>query len=58
MVGRPRTIERPVELAFRFLNRVLSEEQAHQALRKLAMDRKRKLIDIADDLIAMSKLLS
>ena len=36
----------------------LSEEQAHKTLRKLAMDRKRKLVDIADDLIAMSKLLS
>lgn len=36
----------------------LTEEQAHKALRKLAMDRKRKLVDIADDLIAMSKLLS
>ena len=35
----------------------LSEEQAHKALRKLAMDRKRKLAEIADDLIAMSKLL-
>ncbi len=36
----------------------LSEEEAHKALRKLAMDRKRKLVDTADDLIAMSKLLS
>ena len=36
----------------------LSEEQAHKALRKLAMDRKRKLADVAEDLIAMSKLLS
>lgn len=36
----------------------LSEEEAHKALRKLAMDRKRKLVDVADDLIAMSKLLS
>lgn len=35
----------------------LTEEQAHQALRKLAMDRKRKLVDVADDLIAISKLL-
>ena len=36
----------------------LSEEEAHKALRKLAMDRKRKLVDVADDLIAMVKLLS
>lgn len=36
----------------------LSEEEAHKALRKLAMDRKRKLVDVADDLIAMAKLLS
>jgi response regulator NasT len=35
----------------------LSEEEAHKALRKLAMDRKRKLADVADDLIAMSKLM-
>ncbi len=36
----------------------LSEEEAHKALRKLAMDRKRKLVDVADDLIAMAKLFS
>lgn len=36
----------------------LSEEEAHKAIRKLAMDRKRKLVDVADDLIAMSKLFS
>ena len=35
----------------------MSEEQAHKALRKLAMDRKRKLIDAADDVIAMFKFL-
>lgn len=34
----------------------LTEEEAHKALRKLSMDRKRKLIDVADDLIAYSKL--
>lgn len=34
----------------------LSEPDAHAALRKLAMDRKRKLVDVADDLIAMAKL--
>ncbi|MEM6691648.1 MAG: ANTAR domain-containing protein [Planctomycetota bacterium] len=32
----------------------LTEEQAHKALRKLSMDRKRKLVDVADDLIAYS----
>ncbi len=34
----------------------LTEQQAHQALRKMAMDRKRRLIDVADDLIAMAKI--
>jgi len=34
----------------------LSEDQAYKALRKLAMDRKRRLVDVADDLIAMAKL--
>lgn len=34
----------------------LTEQQAHQALRKMAMDRKRRLVDVADDLIAMAKL--
>lgn len=38
-------------------NQNMTEEDAHRALRKLAMDRKRKLHDIADDVIAMSKLL-
>lgn len=36
--------------------RGLSEDEAYRALRKLAMDRKRKLQDVADDVIAMSKL--
>ncbi len=34
----------------------LSEQDAHQAIRKLAMDRKRKLHDVAEDVIAFSKL--
>ena len=34
----------------------LSEKDAHNALRKLAMDRKRKLHDVADDVIAMARL--
>jgi response regulator NasT len=34
----------------------MTEEQAYKALQKLAMDRKRKLVDVADDLIAMTKL--
>ena len=34
----------------------LSEKDAHMALRTLAMDRKRKLYDVADDVIAMAKL--
>ena len=34
----------------------MTEEQAHKALRKLSMDRKRKLIDVADDIIAFSRL--
>ena len=37
--------------------RGLSENEAHQALRKLSMDRKRKLADVADDLLAISRLL-
>lgn len=36
----------------------MSEQEAHKSLRKLAMDRKRKLVEIADDLIAMAKYLS
>lgn len=38
--------------------RGFSEEEAHKALRKLSMDRKRKLADVAEDVIAMSKLFS
>lgn len=34
----------------------MTEEQAHKALRKLSMDRKRKLIDVADDIIALSNV--
>lgn len=34
----------------------MSEEQAHKALRKLSMDRKRKLVDVADDIIAFASL--
>ncbi|MEM1225832.1 MAG: ANTAR domain-containing protein [Planctomycetota bacterium] len=34
----------------------MTEEQAHKALRKLSMDRKRKLEDVADDIIAFSNL--
>ncbi len=36
--------------------RGMTEEEAHKALRKLSMDRKRKLVDVADDVIAISKL--
>jgi len=36
--------------------RGLTEEEAHKAIRKLAMDRKRKLQDIADDIIAMDRV--
>ena len=38
--------------------RGFSEEEAHKALRKLSMDRKRKLADVADDILAMAKLFS
>lgn len=31
----------------------LTEQQAHDSLRKFAMDRKRKLVDAADDIIAL-----
>ena len=34
----------------------MTEEQAHKALRKLSMERKRKLIDVADDIIALSNV--
>ncbi|MEM7810831.1 MAG: ANTAR domain-containing protein [Planctomycetota bacterium] len=33
----------------------MTEDQAHKALRKLSMDRKRKLIDVADDVIAFTR---
>lgn len=36
--------------------RGLTEDQAYKALRKLSMDRKRKLVDVADDILAMSRL--
>ena len=36
----------------------LSEDEAHKALRKLSMDRKRKLADVAEDVLAMSKLFN
>ena len=35
----------------------LSEEDAYRALRRLAMNRKRKLIDVAEDIIAMSTMI-
>lgn len=35
-----------------------SEEQAYAALRKLAMDRNRRLVEVAQDVIAMAKLLT
>jgi response regulator NasT len=38
--------------------RQCSEEQAYTALRKLAMDRNRRLVDVAQDVIEMAKLLT
>ena len=38
--------------------RGLSEDEAHKALRKLSMDRKRKLADVAEDILAMAKLFT
>jgi len=38
--------------------RGLSEDQAYQALRKQAMDRNKRLIDVAESVIAASELLS
>jgi len=35
-----------------------SEEQAYTALRKLAMDRNRRLVEVAQDVIEMAKLLT
>ena len=37
--------------------RGLSEEDAYKALRKLSMDRKRKLADVADDVLAIARML-
>ena len=54
-LGDQKRIDRAKCILIRQQN--LSEDDAHRALRKLAMDRKRKLVDVADDLIAMSKLL-
>jgi response regulator NasT len=38
--------------------RQCSEEHAYTALRKLAMDRNRRLVDVAQDVIEMAKLLT
>lgn len=37
--------------------RKLAEEEAYRALRKLAMDQNKRLVDVAQDLIAYAKLL-
>ena len=42
--------------SFLMQERGFSEEEAHKALRKLSMDRKRKLADVADDILAFSQL--
>ncbi len=36
----------------------LSEEASYQALRKMAMDRNKRLVDVARDLIAVANLLN
>lgn len=38
-------------------SRGVSEDEAHQLLRKMSMDRKRKLEDIADDIISAAEIL-
>ncbi|MEM7671645.1 MAG: ANTAR domain-containing protein, partial [Pseudomonadota bacterium] len=55
-LGNHRRIERAKSLLMRVQG--LSEDEAHKALRKLSMDRKRKLADVAEDLLAMSKLFT
>ena len=37
--------------------RGMTEEEAHRCLRKLSMDRKRKLRDVADDLLSIAEVL-
>jgi len=49
-------IERAKGILMRARN--LSEDQAYQALRKQAMDRNKRLIDVAESVIAASELLS
>lgn len=55
-LGNHKRIERAKSLLMRI--RGFSEEEAHQTLRKLSMDRKRKLADVAEDVLAMSKLFT
>ena len=38
--------------------RGLSEGEAHKVLRKLSTDRKRKLADVAEAILAMAKLFT
>ncbi len=50
-----KTIERAKGLIMQ--NRNLNEDQAYKAMRKLAMDQNQRLIDIANDIINISKVL-
>ena len=50
-----KTIERAKGLIMK--SRKLSEEEAFKALRKLAMDKNQRLIDVATDVISVSELL-
>lgn len=50
-----KTIERAKGIIMR--RRRIGEEDAYQLLRKSAMDQKRKLVDVAREVIAMSELL-
>lgn len=50
-----KTIERAKGLIMK--SRGLSEDEAYKALRKLAMDRNQRLIDVAADVVSVSELL-
>lgn len=50
-----KAIERAKGIIMRSRN--LNEEDAYKALRKLAMDKNKRLVDVANDVISVSKLL-
>ena len=50
-----KTIERAKGIIMK--SRSLSEDDAYKALRKLAMNKNQKLIDVAEDVVSVSELL-